>query len=109
LLEIPSGVFPIAGLAVGYPSWEGKPSMRLPQSVVVHRDRYDDSAMVAAANDYGERRHLSDPIEGQKQRHTDRYGVAEKCPWSEQMARQLSLPERAEFRSFIEGQGFALK
>jgi len=109
LLHIPQGVFPIAGLAVGYPSWEGRPSMRLPQSVVVHRDRYDDSAMVAVVNDYGERRHLLDPIEGQKQRHTDRYGVAAKCPWAEQMARQLSLPERGEFRAFIEGQGFALK
>ncbi|MFT5173653.1 MAG: FMN reductase [NAD(P)H] [Gammaproteobacteria bacterium] len=109
LLEIPQGVFPIAGLAVGYPAWEGRPSMRLPQSVVVHRDRYDDSAMVAAVNDYGERRHVREPIEGQKQRHTDRYGVAEKCPWAEQMARQLSLPERAQFREFIEAQGFALK
>lgn len=109
LLDIPEGVFPIAGLAVGYPSWEGKPSMRLPQSVVVHRDRYDDSAMVAAVNDYGERRHVSDPIVGQKQRHTDRYGVAEKCLWAEQMARQLSLPERPDFRAFIESQGFALK
>ena len=109
LLEIPQGVFPIAGVAVGYPSWEGRPSMRLPQSVVVHRDRYDDSAMVGAVNDYGERRHVIDPIEGQKQRHTDRYGVADKCPWAEQMARQLSLPERAQFRTFIKGQGFALK
>ena len=109
LLTIPEGVFPIAGLAVGFPSWEGKPSMRLPQSVVVHRDRYDDSEMVAAANDYGERRHLREPIEGTKQRHTDRYGIADKCPWAEQMARQLSLPERANFREFIENQGFALK
>jgi nitroreductase/FMN reductase [NAD(P)H] len=109
LLEIPRGVFPIAGLAVGYPSWEGKASMRLPQSVVVHRDRYDDSAMLAAVNDYDERRHLREPIEGQKQRHTDRYGVAEKCPWSEQIARQLSLPEREHFRAFIENQGFALE
>jgi nitroreductase/FMN reductase [NAD(P)H] len=109
LLDIPQGVFPIAGLAVGYPAWEGRPSMRLPQNVVVHRDRYDDSQMVAAVTEYDERRHQREPIEGQKQRHTDRYGVADKCPWSEQMARQLSLPERAEFRSFIEKQGFALK
>lgn len=109
LLEIPRGVFPIAGLAVGYPVWEGRVSMRLPQSVVVHRDRYDDSAMVAEVNDYGERRHAREPIEDQKQRHTDRYGIAEQCTWAEQMARQLSLPERPRFRDFIEAQGFALK
>lgn len=109
LLEIPRGVFPIAGLAVGYPVWEGRASMRLPQSVVVHRDHYDDSAMVAAVNDYDERRHAREPIEDPKQRHTDRYGIAEKCTWAEQMARQLSLPERPQFRDFIEAQGFALK
>ena len=109
LLGLPDGVFPIAGLAVGYPTWEGKPSMRLPQSVVVHRDRYDDSNMVADVTDYGDRRHEVDPIGAGKQRHTDRYGVVEKCTWAEQIARQLSLPERDDFRAFIESQGFSLK
>ena len=109
LLALPDGVFPIAGLAVGYPTWEGRPSMRLPQSVVVHRDAYDDSTMLAEVEAYGERRHEREPIEGSKQRHTDRYGVAEFCPWSEQIARQLSLPERDDFRAFIESQGFSLK
>ena len=44
------------------PNREGKPSMRLLQSVVVHRDRYDDSNMVADVTDYGDRRHEVDPI-----------------------------------------------
>ena len=109
LLALPDGVFPIAGLAVGYPEWEGKASMRLPQDVVVHRDQYDDSNMVEAGDEYGARRHEREPIGPQKQRHTERYGVAEVCPWSEQIARQLSLPERDDFRAFIEAQGFSLK
>lgn len=109
LLEMPAGVFPIAGLAVGFPTWAGKPSMRLPQSVVVHRDRYDDATMRDDVAAYGERRHAREPIGPAKQRHTDRYGVADKCVWSEQIARQLSLPEREDFRVFIESQGFSLK
>ncbi len=109
LLALPDGVFPIAGLAVGYPQWEGKASMRLPQSVVVHRDQYYDSGMVDDVARYGERRHEREPIGPKKQRHTERYGVAEVCPWSEQIARQLSLPERDDFRACIEAQGFALK
>jgi FMN reductase [NAD(P)H] len=109
LLDIPNGVFPIAGLAVGKPIWAGKPSTRLPQSVVVHRDRYDDSKMAEGVAAYDEQRHVSDPIAPEKQRHTDHYGVTDKCVWSEQISRQLSFPERPDFRPFIEAQGFSLK
>ena len=35
------------------------------------------------------------------QRHTDKYGVAEVCTWSENVARQLSIPERPGFREFL--------
>lgn len=109
LLDIPDGVFPIAGLCVGRPKWPGRPSMRLPQSVVVHHDRYDDSQMLEAVERYDERRHQREPIAADKQRHTERYGVLERCPWSEQITRQLSLPEREDFRPFIEAQGFSLR
>jgi FMN reductase [NAD(P)H] len=109
LFKLPTGVFPIAGLALGYPQWEGRPSMRLPQSVVVHRDEYRDEHMPDDVDEYDDRRHEREPIEAGKQRHTDRYGVAERCPWSEQVTRQLSLPERADFRAFIESQGFLLR
>jgi nitroreductase len=43
LLELPPGVFPVAGLCVGYPSQPGWISMRLPPALTVHTDRYDDS------------------------------------------------------------------
>ncbi|MBT6272789.1 MAG: NADPH-dependent oxidoreductase [Chromatiales bacterium] len=109
LLNIPDGVFPIAGLAVGKPKWAGKPSMRLPQSVVVHYDGYDDGNMEPHVAEYGDRRHEDSPIGPEKQRNTDRYGAVDKCVWSEQVARQLSVPERPDFRAFIESQGFSLK
>ena len=38
LLGLPSGVYPVAGLTVGWPVFRRPVSMRLPPSVVVHRE-----------------------------------------------------------------------
>ncbi|MDP1717205.1 MAG: hypothetical protein Q8L40_03930 [Burkholderiales bacterium] len=40
LLKLPDHVFPLAGLAVGYPASPGKISPRLPLDVTVHTDHY---------------------------------------------------------------------
>jgi nitroreductase/FMN reductase [NAD(P)H] len=45
LLGLPRGVFPVAGLTLGWPAARNAPSPRLPQSVVVHRERYDDGGL----------------------------------------------------------------
>lgn len=42
LLDLPPGVLPVAGLTVGVPVERPKPRPRLPQSLVVHTDRYRD-------------------------------------------------------------------
>ncbi len=109
ILALPDGVFPIAGLCVGYPDDPGYVSMRLPQSVVVHEDRYNDEELAADIADYDERNHARFPLSPAKQRHTEKYGVLEKCTWSENVARQLSLPERAGFADFLRRKGIDLK
>ncbi len=108
VLGLPDGVFPIAGLMAGWPADTGHINQRLPQSVVVHRDRYDDADLEARIADYDERRHAIFPVAPEKQRHTDRYGVADFYGWSEAAARQLSLPERAGLRDFLHNHGFDL-
>ena len=108
LLALPDGVFPIAGLCVGWPSSPGFISMRLPPATVVHRDRYDDSNLEEEVDAYDRRRHEIYAIPARNQRHTDKYGVLEYCGWSENAARQLSLPERAGFKAFLKGHGFSL-
>ncbi|MEQ8805155.1 MAG: nitroreductase family protein [Rhodospirillales bacterium] len=45
LLGLPKGVYPVAGLTVGYPTDDGRFTLRLPPSVVVHHGTYDDSAL----------------------------------------------------------------
>lgn len=101
LLDLPDGVFPIAGLTVGWPAAPGYVSMRLAPATVVHQEKYDDTDMPAEVADYDDRNHERFPLPANKQRHTERYGVSDKCTWSENVSRQLSLPERAGFAAFL--------
>lgn len=108
LLALPAGVFPIAGLAAGWPDAASEMSMRLPPAVVVHEDRYDDRGLEAAVDAYDERVYALRPIPPEKQRHVDRYGVEARGIWSENVARQLSVPERADFRAWLRSRNLNL-
>jgi len=108
LLALPDRVYPVAGLCAGYPASAGQVSMRLPPGVVVHTDRYDDGRLAAEIDAYDRRRHARQPIPPEKQRHSDRYGVLDRCYWSDNVARQLSRPERAHFKEFLKRRGFGL-
>jgi len=73
ILGLPDGVFPIAGMAAGWPQYPTpRISMRLPQSTVVHTDRYDDGNREADVEAYDRRRHAQRPIAPASQRHTDK-------------------------------------
>lgn len=101
LLSLPDGVFPIAGFCLGWPAAEGRVSMRLPPAAVVHVDRYDDQRLPDLIEAYDRRRHARAPVAPASQRQAERYGTVDYCPWSENVARQLSVPERAGFRDFL--------
>tara|TARA_R110000787_G_scaffold286423_1_gene404804 strand:- start:2547 stop:3395 length:849 start_codon:yes stop_codon:yes gene_type:complete len=108
LLELPPGVFPISGLTLGKPAVRGFINQRLAPNIVVHRDRYDDSHLEADIETYDARRHAIFPIPDSAQMHTDKYGTACDYTWSENTARQLSIPERQAFRAFLKTHGFDL-
>lgn len=108
-LGLPDGVFPISGLTAGRPAQPGFINQRLPASVVVHTDRYDDTDLEAKIDAYDRMRHTIFPLLPEKQRHVDKYGALDFCGWSENATRQLSLPERAGFRDFLLGHGFKLE
>ncbi|HEU0145264.1 MAG TPA: nitroreductase family protein, partial [Bradyrhizobium sp.] len=55
ILGLPDLVFPVVGLCLGTPQGEGHVSLRLPRSVTTHVDRYDDSALETAIDDYDQR------------------------------------------------------
>ena len=106
LLELPDWVFPVAGLVAGHPALPGQITPRLPLEVTVHTDRYDESRVKEQIEAYDRRRHGLQPY--RKQRSFRRYGEAPFYGWSEDKARQYSVPERADFGAFIRGKRFKL-
>ncbi|MGH8633593.1 MAG: nitroreductase family protein [Burkholderiales bacterium] len=106
LLALPDWVFPVAGLCVGYPAEPGRITPRLPLEVTVHVDRYDETGIRENIDAYDRRRHALAPY--RKQRYADRYASVDFYGWSEDKARQYSVPERADFGAFIRAQRFNL-
>jgi nitroreductase/FMN reductase [NAD(P)H] len=107
LLALPDHVFPVAGMGVGWPSFSGVLSPRLGLDVTVHRDRYDETGIQDKVTEYDKRRRAVQPYA--TQRYTDRFGEAEEYGWSDDKARQYSVPERADFGAFVRGKGFKLE
>ena len=85
-LALPDGVFPVAGLCVGYPAGTGYISMRLPPAVTVHTDAYDDGNLEAEIDTYDKRR------------------AARHMTPREQQAAE---PEGASFAAFVRAHGFS--
>jgi nitroreductase/FMN reductase [NAD(P)H] len=109
ILNLPAGVFPVAGLCVGYPSRAAKVSMRLPMAATVHIDRYDASGLDHEVAAYDARRAQAEPAKPGRQRHSERYGEVSPYTWSEDKARQYSVPQRHTFGNYVRRQGFSLK
>jgi nitroreductase len=106
LLDLPDGVFPVAGLTVGWPFYEGRITPRLPLEVTLHVDRFDESRVKEHVDAYDHRRHALMPY--RQQRDVERFGEAPFYGWSEDKARQYGVPERTEFGAFIREKKFKL-
>lgn len=107
LLGLPDGVFPISGLAVGWPDEARDVTRRLPPSVVVHRDAYDDSDLGAEIDAYDQRRHAARPLGNQI--NPEKFGTADFYGWSENAARRLAeTSDLGGLRAFLETHGFDL-
>jgi nitroreductase len=106
LLKLPDHVFPVAGLAVGYPAETPQISMRLPLSVTVHHNTFVEDGLDAAIEAYDRRRAAAQPYAAQ--RYVREFGLAESYGWSEDKARQYARPERADFGAYVRRIGFRL-
>lgn len=92
LFELPDHVFPVAGLALGYPAADApRISPRLGLAATVHKDRFRDTTR-ADISRYDARRQA---IDG-------------KDEWSEAKARMYASPQRTDFAGFIRSIGFRL-
>ncbi len=108
LCHLPESVFPIAGLSVGWPDENNEISIRLPMKVVFHEDFYNDKDMLKQIDHYDKTIECIQPILKSKQRHVNVYGFNKKNTWSENISRQMSLPERKEFKKWLKSNGFNL-
>ena len=106
VLGLPQHVFPVAGLGVGWPSFEGVMSPRLGLDVSIHRDRYDETGLRQKVEAYDRRRNETQPYKSQ--RFVEKFGEDPAYGWSEDKARQYSVPERADFGAFVRAKGFNL-
>jgi FMN reductase [NAD(P)H] len=107
VLNLPAGVFPVAGLCVGYPSEEGHLSMRLPPSLTVHADGYEDKPLQQEIDDYDRRRAARHATSREQQRNPARFGYADFYGWSEDKSRQAADPEGAEFADYLQKTWFS--
>ncbi len=114
-LELPKGVFATAGLAVGYPTREVSVKPRLPQSVVVHQEKYATEAMEAGIAEYDARMAQTSIYQGRRinipgvtpepEQDTGHYG------WVEHTARRMTRGNdfRRDLAPFLKEHGFTLK
>lgn len=106
LLGLPDHVFAIVGLGLGWPSGEGKISMRLPLTATVHIDRFSEDSISEQIEGYDTRREAAQPFSNQ--RYAADYGETKPYGWSEDKARQYSKSERPDFGAFIREKKFDL-
>lgn len=104
LLHLPDHVFPVAGLAFGLPAAPPEVAMRLPLAVTLHTDRYREGDLQGQVDAYDARRAAAQPYG--MQRRPDLFGTDAAYGWSEDKARQYSLPERAGFGAYLRARGF---
>lgn len=103
---LPAHVFPVAGLAVGWPARAAEVAMRLPLDVRVHHDGFDETGVREKVAAYDARRAAAQPY--RRQRDEARFGRVEPYGWSADKARQYANPERADFGAFVRARGFKL-
>jgi nitroreductase/FMN reductase [NAD(P)H] len=104
-LALPEKVIPFAGLCLGWPADQGRMSPRLPLSLTVHRNSYDEHGFSAAVAAYDQRRERAAPY--REQRDTGVWGKAPDYGWSEDKARQYAQPQRSDFGAYVRSRGFS--
>lgn len=100
LLELPRGVYPVFGLCLGYPAQDPEVKPRLPVSVILKQDRY---------NETGDREAIEEYDTAVREYYASRTGGGHGISWSEQVSVLLSEKSRPHMRGFLAGQGFTFK
>ena len=99
-MRLPQGVYPVFGLCLGYPDQDPEIKPRLPVSVVVKQDYYNEEGDSARIEEYDE---------AIREYYRTRTGGGHGISWSEQVATLLSEKSRPHMKAFLADQGFVFK
>ena len=99
-LGLPPGVYVAFGLCLGWPAEEPPQKPRLPLSVIVHREQYDEAALDRELREYDAA--LADHYRSEGRKSPD-------AAWSGVIARGFSRPRRADLRPTLEELGFSFE
>jgi nitroreductase len=100
LLELPHLVYPVFGMCLGYPAQDPEVKPRLPLSVILKRDSYDDSFDASTITEYDEL---------VREYYKTRTGGNKDNSWSEQISGMLVKEARPHMKAFLESRGYILK
>jgi nitroreductase len=99
LLELPHLVYPVFGMCLGYPAQNPEVKPRLPLSVVLKKDKYQDAADAQTIEEYDEL---------VRKYYRTRTGGNKDTAWSEQISEMLVKEARPHMKAFLESRGFIL-
>lgn len=100
LLELPEGVYPVFGLCLGYPDQDPEVKPRLPVSVIMKQEVY---------NEEGDREAVAAYDEAIREYYRTRTGGGHGISWTEQVADLLSEKSRPHMKDFLASKGFKFK
>jgi nitroreductase len=100
LLELPDQVFPVFGLCLGWPDQDPAIKPRLPLSVTLKEDRYDEGTDEAGVAAYDAQ---------MRKYYLERTGGKLDRTWSADMEKLLGKESRPHMLPFLNSQGFATK
>lgn len=100
LLQLPRGVYPVFGLCLGYPDQDPEVKPRLPVSVIMKQEVY---------NEEGDKEVIKDYDEKIRDYYRTRTGGGHGVSWSEQVSTLLSEKARPHMKEFLADQGFKFR
>ena len=108
LLGLPRLTFPVTGMTLGWPAAEPPIRPRLPQSAVLHWERYGAEHDVELA-EYDRAMAATGIYQGRQVPVPGKPGEVEDYGWTEHTARRVTQAVRTDLRQVLERQGFTLK
>ena len=100
LLELPDHVYPVFGLCLGWPDQDPMLKPRLPLSVTLKEERYDESGDAAGIAEYDAQ---------MREYYRERTGGKLDREWSADMEALLGKESRPHMRDFLARRGFEMR